>query len=247
MNEEVTDEQLIELLEGNSNPELEARVAQESDLKKRYDELKEILSIIEKSEQVEVPSHLKSDFELAILKETSNATQGQWSWMQIAAAVTILVVGFSLGKWSQNDDPSAELAQLRDEIHSLREATLTNTLQRHSASERILAVNRIEEKTSINQELIATLVTTLNSDESPNVRYAALQALKKFISNEEVRAQLVKSLEEQSDPLIQISLISILVEAEERSAIAPLKEIIQQEQITPEVKLQAETALKVLT
>ncbi|MEM7299429.1 MAG: hypothetical protein AAF391_14320, partial [Bacteroidota bacterium] len=71
MKEEVTDEQLIELLEGNSNPELEARIAEESGLKKRVEELKEILSIIENSEQVEVPSHIKSEFELALLKEAN--------------------------------------------------------------------------------------------------------------------------------------------------------------------------------
>ena len=76
---------------------------------------------------------------------------------------------------------------------------------------------------------------------------SALQALKKFIAEEDVKAELVKSLEAQSDPLIQISLITILVEAEERSAIAPLKDMIKNEQTTPEVKQQAEVAIQVLT
>ena len=167
-------------------------------------------------------------------------------WMQIAAAVAHLIIGFGAGKFS-GDESSNELALLKDEIQSLREVTLTSTLQRHSASERILAVNRIEQKTALNLELISTLISTLNSDESPNVRYAALQALEKFISEKEVRAELVKSLEAQTDPLIQISLITILVNAEERSAIAPLRDIVEDEDISPEVKKQAEVAIQVLT
>lgn len=247
MKEEITDEQMISLLEGESNPALKSQIDSDPGLMKRFNELKEVLDAVETSNEVEVPEHVQVRFQQALMQEklkTSNPNQ--WSWMQVAAAIALLVIGFGAGKFS-GDNASEELSGLRDEIQSLREVTLTNTLQRHSASERIMAVNQIEEKTSINRELVSTLITTLNADESPNVRYAALQALKKFIAEEDVKAELVKSLEAQSDPLIQISLITILVEAEERSAIAPLKDMIKNEQTTPEVKQQAEVAIQVLT
>ena len=80
----------------------------------------------------------------------------------------------------------------------------------------------------------------------PNVRYASLNALQKYMHEEEVRAQLVKSLENQTDPLIQISLITILVQADERSAVVPLREMLDNEEVLPEVKQQAEVALQVL-
>ncbi len=247
MKEEITDEQLIEILEGNANPELESRIKSDTELKARFDQLKEVLSLVEDSQEVEVPGHVQAGFQQALIAEKIKNRNGQWSsWMQIAAAVALLVVGFGMGKFSGGSS-AQELALLKDEIQALREVTLTSALQRHSASERIMAVNQIEEKTALNTELIATLITTLNSDESPNVRYAALQALEKFIREEAVRAELVKSLEAQSDPLIQISLITILVNAEERSAIAPLRDIIMKENTSPEVKKQAEVALQVLT
>lgn len=246
MKEEITDEQLIALLEGESNPELAAKIENDADLKQRLNELKEILHAIDDSHEVDVPAHIQAGFQQALIAEKINGKNNQWSWMQIAAAVALLIVGFGMGKYASNDS-SQELALLKDEIQSLREVTLTSRLQRHSASERIMAVNQIEEKTSLNTELISTLVTTLNSDESPNVRYAALQALAKFMGDADVRAELVKSLESQTDPLIQISMITILVNAEERSAIAPLKDIIEKEEISPEVKKQAEVALQVLT
>lgn len=248
MKEEITDEQMIALLEGETNTEMEAKINADSHLRQRLEELKEVLQAIETSAEVDVPAHIQAGFQQALIDEkiSKNNNDGQWSWMQIAAAVTLLIVGFGMGKFSTNDS-SQELALLKDEIQSLREVTLTSRLQRHSASERIMAVNQIEEQSSINEELVATLITTLNSDESPNVRYAALQALEKFIGNMDVRAELVKSLEAQSDPLIQISLITILVDAEERSAIAPLRDMIEKEDTTPEVKQQAEVAIQVLT
>ena len=247
MKKEITDEQLIALIEGNSKEELQRLIDEEPRLQRRIEELMEVLHIIGSTEEVNVPDQIGSSFQAAILKEEI-ARNNAFPWMQVAVAILILVVGFSLGLWSGNsNNASDELAALRNEVQSLKNGTLTSRLQRHSASERIMAVNRIEETPSINFELLSTLITTLNSDESPNVRYAALQALKKFIDNDDVKAELVKSLETQSDPLIQISLITILVEAEERSAIAPLKDIIENEEITPEVKRQAQVALKVLT
>jgi hypothetical protein len=245
MENRITDEQLISLIEGEQNKELESQIASDSSLKKRYNELKEVVEAMNTSGDVEVPFHVQTGVLSAIEKEKNKAS-GNQSWLQIAAAVALLIIGFGAGKFSGMDS-SNELMALRDEIQSLKEVTLTSRLQRHSASERIMAVNQIEEKTSVNKQLISTLITTLNSDESPNVRYAALQALKKFIGEEDVRAELVKSLDSQFDPLIQISLITILVEAEERSAIAPLKQIIENEQIAPEVKQQAEVAIQVLT
>ncbi len=78
------------------------------------------------------------------------------------------------------------------------------------------------------------------------MRYAALQALSNYLDNEQVRYELVKSLETQTDPLIQISLIMVLVEAQEKSARVPMKKLIENKETLPEVKEQAEIALKVL-
>jgi len=249
MEKEYSDEELIALIEEEKNNELKAWVGSDSKRKVRVNELEEILNLMKEAGEVEVPDQVKRNFEAEILKaQIQNSKNSGWSWMHMAAAVAILVIGFGLGKWSQSGGGSSEeLTQLRNEIQSLKQVTLTSALQQHSASERILAVNKLEEKSEINPELLSTLTVTLNSDESPNVRYAALQALKKFIDDDKVRAELVKSLESQSDPLIQISLITILVEAEEKSVIAPLKDIVNKKEITPEVKQQAEVALKVLT
>ncbi len=245
-NLEITDEQMIELIEGGTNEKLMKVIEESAELKKRYSELKQLLETMDDASVLDVPESVSLHVQSAIQQELAGQ-RNKVSWLQVAAAVTILIVGFGIGRFS-GSQPSSELAELKNEIQSLKEVTLTSALQQYSASERIMAVNQIEQSAEqINPELISTLINTLNGDESPSVRYAALQALNKYIDNVDVRAELVKSLESQRDPLIQITLITILVEAEERSAIAPLKDIMESEEITPEVKQQAEVAIQVLT
>lgn len=245
MKEEITDEQLIAWMEGEQNSELEKQLTTDVALQQRVAELKEVLCAINNAREVEVPKHMQSNFEVAIARELNKKNQNP-SWMLAAAAVALLIIGFGAGKLSTTDSTS-ELAALKEEIQSLKDVTLTSALQQHSASERILAVNQIEEQERVNEALISTLFSTLNADESPNVRYAALQALGKYMGEQDVRAKLVRSLEMQTDPLIQISLITILVQAEEKSAISPLKEIIKRKEVSPEVKQQASIAIQVLT
>ena len=243
---EITDEQLIELLEGKKNSDLSKKIEENPTLQKRYFELKEVMDTITQSSEVEVPEHIRANVQQAIYEEQANLQKG-FSWMHIAAAVVILILGFSMGKFTnKTEDSSAELADLKTEIQSLKEATLAGSLKRYSASDRILAVNQIETVNEASPELLATLVNTLNSDESPNVRYAALQALTNFLEIEAVRYELVKSLESQTNPLLQISLIAVLVEAQEKSARGPMRKLIEEDETMPEVKEQAELALKVL-
>lgn len=243
---EIKDEQLIELLEGKNDPELQKAIQENHGLLKRYFELKEVLETIEDFSEVEIPIHIQQNVRQAIYDEQAGLQQ-KLSWWHVAAAVVILAVGFSLGRIGPSaPDNSSELIALKQEISMLREAAMASSLKRYSASDRILAVSKIEESEKQNDELLETLVTTLNSDESPNVRYAAMQALTNFLDNEHVRHALVKSLESQSDPLIQISLITILVEAQEKSARVPMKKLLENEETVPEVKQQAEIALQVL-
>lgn len=244
MKEEITDEHLIELIEGKAEQELSKLIQKDSSLEKRIEDLTEVLHAIDTTGVSGVPAHISLNFQQAIHEEERRVARG-FSWMQVAAVVTILIVGFAMGRFSGSS--SSDLVALQDEVATLKEVTLTSALQRYSASERIMAVNQIERSpATINPDLIATLVNTLNSDESPNVRFAALQALSNYTDNSEVRAELVKSLESQQDALIQISLITILVEAEEKSVIAPLKDLIDREKTSPEVKKQAAIAIKVL-
>ncbi|MEM9337785.1 MAG: HEAT repeat domain-containing protein [Bacteroidota bacterium] len=244
MEKEITDEQLIELLEGKQDDELLNRVRNDEVLNQRFKELKSILNSMHEASMMEVPAHIPMNINEAMIKEKERIQFRRSSW-RVAASLAILLVGFGLGKIS--NDPNESTASLTREIQALKELTMMNALKNHSASERIQVVNQINNATSTyDSRLVTTLIHTLNKDESPNVRYAALQALSNYLGYSEIRAALVKSLEAQSDPLIQISLINILLEAREKAAIAPLKDIMLDEEASLEVRQQAEIAIQVL-
>ena len=129
----------------------------------------------------------------------------------------------------------------------LQQLVMMNTLQDHTASERLQAISLIEESPSAPDEgLVNTLVQSMNNDGSPNVRFAAVQALGRFIDTESVRAQMVRSLGDQDDPLVQIALINLLMQAGEKAAIAPLYKIAANENVPVEVRRTAELALDIL-
>ncbi len=243
----LTEEQIIEYLESGS-PEDSVREHLETcdQCQLELKRTKELMDTIANSPEYNVPEHIAENLSDAIKQELSSEKK-LIPWVQIAAAIALLVVGFTLGKWSAPDYASEVLA-LQSQVSLLKEMQMVSALSRPTASQRIQAVNQINRDSGSegNEMIINTLMNTLNTDDSPNVRHQAAQALGRFTDQQMVRLSLAKSLERQSDPLIQIALISILTEAQEKNAVKPLQEIIEREYTSPEVKRQAEIALKVL-
>jgi hypothetical protein len=75
---------------------------------------------------------------------------------------------------------------------------------------------------------------------------AAAYALTKFTGIQSVRDSLVKSLSIQTDPIVQVTLINILVELKEKSALKPIEQIISSDKTIKEVKKVAENGVKLL-
>ncbi|XOV92671.1 MAG: HEAT repeat domain-containing protein [Bacteroidota bacterium] len=243
----IKEEKLIEFLEtGMITKEDESHLSNCKDCQNLKNELQEMLQMMADAPQKETPEHVRWGVEAAIKEQKGTSHNGQsYRWFQVAASISILLIGYWLGKTNGGNDQ--QIAALQDQIEELKEVTLTSALKTHTASERILAVNQIEESSSKSSDLlIHTLIETVNTDESSNVRYEAIHALEKFADNKLVRDELVKSLELQDDPLIQIALIRILVDTKEKSAVEPLKRMLDSDQVIPEVKQQAETAIKIL-
>jgi hypothetical protein len=75
---------------------------------------------------------------------------------------------------------------------------------------------------------------------------AAAYALSKFADQRLVVDSLVKSLSLQRDPILQVTLINILAEKKEKSALKPIQEIISNKKTLKEVRAVAENSLRVL-
>lgn len=230
------------------------------------DELKEsqqILNLISKEELVKPDESLRINFYHMLHGEIKKAEEQKsislkqqvipWYSLgryRVAAGIALLISGTFLGMLIHsgftNNVASNELKQLHSEVSDLKKATMFTMLKDESSSDRIQAVRYVEELDKPDQNVIDVLVKTLNNDKNVNVRMAAAYALSKFADQRLVCDSLVKSLSLQSDPILQVTLINILAERKEKSALKPIQEIIANRSTMKEVRAVAQNSLRVL-
>lgn len=204
-------------------------------------ELKNSRLIIEALDEVkeEQPSlTIKHRFENALQeeikleKERSKVvrleTKHEWkSYLRVAASVVILISGYFLGKMSNNEP----------EINSNKEQqALFTLLENQSASKRILAISKTTTYSVDDTRIIDALINKMFVDKNINVRLAAVEALTKFSSLEKVRNALLKALETDTEPSVQIELIQVLAEIQEKRALIPMKKLLDHEETPDYVK-----------
>jgi hypothetical protein len=229
------------------------------------DELKDthqVLNLISKSEMKKPDDSLRINFYHMLHSEIKKSSESTLSFhkkitpwysisrYRIAAGVALLIGGTFIGMLINGGfnytSASNELKQLRSEVLDLKKATMFTMLKDESSSDRIQAVSYAGELRNPDQNVIDELIKTLNNDKNVNVRMAAAYALSKFTDQRAVSDSLVKSLSQQSDPILQVTLINILAERKEKSALRPIQEIIANKSTLKEVRAVAENSLRVL-
>lgn len=184
---------------------------------------------------------------------SSHNSPDRWynrSIYRYAAGIALLLGGTFLGiiiySLIVNSSQGNKLTQLQSEVTALKKAAMFTMLKEESSSNRILAVSYADDIETPDQNIIDALVKTLNTDKNVNVRLSAAYALSKFAGQRSVSDSLVKSLTHQTDPILQVTLINILVDRKERSALNPIQRIIKDENTLKEVKTIAEEKVKML-
>jgi hypothetical protein len=230
--------------------QVEQELVRNPDAYKLYEELKEVLHVMDRAARLEPSDTMKNRFE-ALLKEEISANKKTKTIFfhpaiyRVAAGVALLVVGawigFTISK--QNDIKlaieKARLDSLAIEMKITRDmmAKMNND---QSASQRIQGVNVALTMTSTPDDaIVKALVKTMNEDKNSNVRLAALEALSKFIDDKHVRKTLIESLGKQKDPIVQIQLIQLLVKIKEKGVVDDLQKIVDDEGTIKAVKDEA--------
>jgi HEAT repeat protein len=119
-------------------------------------------------------------------------------------------------------------------------------LKQQSASERLKAVNYVKELNDPDPKVVAALLKTLNEDDNVNVRLAAARALAGFPAVDIAREGLINSLNKQTDPIVQLALIDIFVDLEEKRAVGQMEKLLKQSETLDVVKEEAQKGLQVL-
>ena len=164
-----------------------------------------------------------------------------------AASILFFVLGYLGGKLlSEQGIEEEKIIALQNEVRETKNMMILTLLKQPSASKRIMAVNISEELDRLEPELREALFLSLNEDKSENVRLAALEALSRYAGVPEIRKELVNSFSLQTDPIIQISMINMMVNLNEKASVPVMEKLISDRNTYESVKNQARQGLKLL-
>jgi len=167
--------------------------------------------------------------------------------LTVAASILFFVLGYFGGQLlSKPGIEEEQIIALQKEVRETKNMMILSMLKQSSASKRIMAVNISEELDRLEPELREALFLSLNGDKSENVRLAALEALSRYAGVPEIREELVKSFSLQTDPIIQISMINMMVNLNEKASVPVMEKLIADENTYESVKNQARQGLKLL-
>jgi len=247
---------MIDHIDGRLTGELgkyvERHIEKHPEALKEYNEFKEVINLLDNQEELEVPENSKQEF-LAMIEAQKNEVNitdarqiTRWltksTYSRIAAAVTLILVGYLGSLWIDNIRQS-DFQALEKELIDMKELVIMTMMKQESASKRIQGVLTVNELKEPDEEILNALITTMNYDDNVNVRMAALEALTSFAEHELVKNAFIHALLNQDNPTIQIKLISILVNMEEKRAVDPIQKMIDDENISTFVKDEAQYGL----
>ncbi len=117
--------------------------------------------------------------------------------MNIAAGILLIISAFWVGTLYQK-------SQLVEAVPKSSMASML--MNAPKVSDKIHLISNTQTNQGINQEIIQTLLYTLNTDNSANVRLACVESLSEYVHIPEVRQGLVQSISNQSSPTVILNL-----------------------------------------
>lgn len=251
MNKEISEGMLIDYIDGKLNAadrtRIEGELAQNAEAYRVYEQLREVMNAMDKSEKFEPGTRLRASFDNLLQEEIIKNKPAKTVFFQtlvlrMAAGIVLVIAGIAIGNWINNKHET-EIAELRKQVEETKQGMLMMIDNQQSASQRIQGVNVAMRIEKADDEVVRALAKTMNDDPNTNVRLAALEALSKFHQEPTVRKILIQSLSQQKDPVVQIALIQLMVRMKEKEAVKDLENIIDDAETMKAVRDEAYSGL----
>lgn len=255
---------LIDFIEGNISSDIKVQIEEHlltcKTCRTEHKQLRQLLDDMLIFEDEQPNEQLKVDFYTMLENEKENIsvaktktnTSYKLSKLNLnflkyaASSVVLLGIGFLLGTNSQiKSKQASEIASLRSDLYSMQQTATMASLSQSTASQRLNAINLINEQIKSDEKTVNVLINTLRNDENINVRMAAANALVKYSEKEEVRDVFIDVLDKEEDPALQITLINLLTQIQDIRAKKTFEKILNNSNTIPVVKEQAQEGLKV--
>ncbi len=172
----------------------------------------------------------------------------QPAW-QAAFAALLIVAGIVTGRYATGPrapQSNQEMAQLQGQVENLRQLVALSLLQQQSPSARLRGVTYSYQVAQPDEQVQQALLHAVNHDSNVNVRLSAVDALAKFANDPGVRRGLTDSLATQDSPLVQVALIDLLVQLDEKGAAGAMRKLAQDNNVDQEVRQRAASAAEKL-
>jgi hypothetical protein len=169
--------------------------------------------------------------------------------VQMGLCAALLLLGVALGQQFRQPvavQPEGEITELRGEVRDMRNILAISLMQQQSASERLRGVNWSYQIAQPNVDLLNALLDTLKHDGNVNVRIAAIDALRQFGERQMVRQGIVQAVQAQDSPIVQMELIGLLVELQEKAGLDTLRKLSVDQAANEDVRKRAQWGIEQL-
>jgi len=156
---------------------------------------------------------------------------------QFGLVLVLLAAGLGLG-WHLRPGPgSRDIEALMSEVRRLRDEVALVQTDQASAVDRLSAINNIRRTGRLlPASVLETLIETLVSDPSVNVRLAAVDALASHLDRRAVSDGLRGALPGQSSPLVQIAMIETLAGLDDPQGQQVVRDLLTDDRVDPAVR-----------
>ncbi len=167
---------------------------------------------------------------------------------QAALAAALVIVGGLAGRYvaappAASPAANTEVAQLKGQVENLRQLVALSLLQEQSPSSRIQGASYSYKMNQPDRQVEQALLHAMNHDSNVNVRLSAVDALEKYAANPEIRRALVDAVPVQDSPLVEIALIDLLVQIDDRDALPAFRKLAREPQVDADVRQRATWAI----
>jgi anti-sigma factor RsiW len=258
MDNEKLEMQLIDYIDGKlteaERHEVEQELMRNDKAYKLYEQLKEIMHVMDRAKKLEPSPELKSKFDAFLHEEIDSSKQSGHAFLfqpvfyRVAAAIALLIIGGGIGFWISKDNAREQkIAEIEAEMQRTKVMMMSLMENQQSASQRIQGVNVALTISAADDDVVQALAKRMNEDPNSNVRLAALEALSQFRDEPKVRKILIDALSTQKDPVVQIALIQLMVKLKEKGVVNELKKIVDDEKTMEAVKDEAYSGIMELS
>lgn len=175
---------------------------------------------------------------------------GWWSRLpalQFGLGLALLAVGVLVGQQWRSAPPvttnTDEIAQLRDQVNAMNQLVALSLMQNPSAGDRLRGVNWSYGLQMPGDEVLGALLNTLMHDPNVNVRLATVDALRQFGDQTVVRRGVIEAMKKQESPMVQVALIDLAVDLQDKGSIDTLREFTRDEKLDAAVRERAQKGL----